>query len=195
MKVSKIAAQDQQYLRGLQERDPQILTDIYDRFFPVFDRYICNRGGDEADAKDVFQDAMVVLFRKQQEKTFELTSSFGTFLVAVGKRIWLKKASRRVKRPEQPLHGIDIPQDAEIDEKLERTEQHRLFRDKLAQLGEDCKKVLRLFFMGTPMSEIATEMGYTSEGYARKRKFKCKQKLTKLIKSDPRFEEIRYQGR
>ena len=33
-------------------------------------------------------------------------------------------------------------------------------------------------------------MGYKSDKYAKKRKYQCKEKLIKKIKSDPKFKEL-----
>ena len=183
--------QDQRFLHGLISQDPQALQAAYQRFYPGIAQHVQAKGGRAEDAEDVFQEAMVVVFRKLQDPDFELTCSLGTFLFGVSKKIWLNQASRRGRHPVQPLDDLEVAQAADIDTELERTERNRLFRAKLKQLGADCQKVLRLFFAGTPMTEIAQQMGYASESYAKKRKFQCKQKLTDLIKADPRYQEMR----
>lgn len=179
-----------EWLTGFRQRDPGVLREMYKAFFPGISKHILTRGGTREDAEDVFQDAMVVLFRKLNQPEFELSSKLGTYFFAVGKRIWLKRSSQRQKRPQLSLQPEKIDLRVEIDAELEQTERNRLFREKLAQLGEDCQKVLRLFMEGVSMSEIARQMSYASDGYAKKRKFQCKKKLTELIKADPRFKEL-----
>jgi hypothetical protein len=66
-----------------------------------------------------------------------------------------------------------------------------LYREKFQLLGDDCQKLLTLYFEKKNMEDIAKAMGFGSEGYARKRKFQCKEKLTKLIKSDERYGELK----
>lgn len=191
MKNRAVNRTDQAFLDGLRARDARTLQQAYQQFYPGIAQHVQARGGRAEDAEDVFQEAMVVVFRKLQDPAFELTSSFGTFLYGVSKKIWLRHASRRGRHPEQPLEDLEVVETTSIDAELERTERHRLFRAKLQQLGADCQKVLRLFFAGTPMTQIAQQMGFASEGYAKKRKFQCKQKLTDLIKADPRYQEMR----
>ncbi|MEM7658100.1 MAG: sigma-70 family RNA polymerase sigma factor [Bacteroidota bacterium] len=190
MKSPKQEKQLDQYLEGVRQRNPIVLKEVYTRFFPMLAQHVRTRGGREEDAQDVFQDAVVVLFRKAQDPDFELTSAFGTFLFGIGKKIWLKKASRRGKRPEQSLEDETLAEEFEVEAELERTERNQLFRAKIQQLGQNCQKLLRLFFEGRPMKKIAQEMGFASDGYAKKRKFQCKQKLTQLIKADPRYAEM-----
>lgn len=40
------------------------------------------------------------------------------------------------------------------------------------------------------MEMIAAQMGYSSEGYARRRKHQCKERLIERIKSNPAYEEL-----
>lgn len=44
-----------------------------------------------------------------------------------------------------------------------------------------------LFFDKTSMDEIARIMNYASEGYAKKRKFQCKEHLLQIVKADATF--------
>lgn len=163
---------------------------MYQAFFPALRKHVRANGGSKEDAEDVFQDTIVVIFRKLESPEFSLRSSFGTYVFAIGKRVWLHKISRRSKRPQTSLEDAAILQSESPDLQVERTEKYRFFREKLKQLGEGCQHVLKLFFAGESMADIAKKMGFASEGYAKKRKFHCKQQLTKLVKADPRFREL-----
>ena len=62
-----------------------------------------------------------------------------------------------------------------------------LYREKWMELPTDARRVLEMFyFKGMNMKDIAREMGYSSEGYARKRKYQCMNKLKQLIRNDTR---------
>ena len=52
------------------------------------------------------------------------------------------------------------------------------------------QKLLQLFFEKVSLKEIAKVMGYKSEKYAKKRKFKCKELLISRIKQDAEFKKI-----
>ncbi|MEM6261539.1 MAG: sigma-70 family RNA polymerase sigma factor [Bacteroidota bacterium] len=182
---------DQQpYLQGIRDRDPLVLKEIYLRFFPMIANHVQKNGGTEADARDVFQDTILVLFRKMQAPDFELTSSFSTYLFAVGKHIWLKQISRKRKNPSLSIEKVNLPDEESVEKALLITERNQLFRQKMKLLSEGCQRLLTLFFEGMSMANIAEQLGFASEGYAKKRKFQCKQKLTELIKADPKFSEM-----
>lgn len=177
---------NEDYVEGLTKRDPKLLNHIYREFFPGIAQYVRNGGGQEADAEDVFQEGLIVLYRKAA--SLELSSSFYTYFFAVCKRIWWKK---RGKSKELPMEELVIGTDmAELEVAIQETERLQLLRDKLAQLDEGCRKLLELFFQGMKMANVAQEMGFNSIGYAKKRKFLCKQRLVEMIKQDVRYREL-----
>ncbi|MBX2871519.1 MAG: sigma-70 family RNA polymerase sigma factor [Saprospiraceae bacterium] len=183
---------DEQYKEGLLKRDSFILEHIYQELFPGIAKHVLEHNGSQEDAEDVFQEGLMVLYRKAKGDALMLSSSFYTFLYAVCKRIWLKKKSRRKGRLALSLEEaelIQLAEDATLI--LEQSEQYALYRSKFELLGEACQQVLRLFFSGESMVEIAKEMGFSDARYAKKRKFICKEQLVKLIKSDSRYQELR----
>ncbi len=94
---------------------------------------------------------------------------------------------------------VSIPQDAAsiADDSFENMEQdkaaqrHLLYR-AFARLGEDCRKVLLMFFDGKTMAEIAEMMGLSGENNAVQRKHRCKEQLVALVKSYPEYRELRF---
>ena len=78
-----------------------------------------------------------------------------------------------------------------LSEEMDKRERLKLYREKFQLLGEDCRKILTLFYDGVKMDEIADKMGFASAGYAKKRKHRCKEKLVALITEDDRFNELK----
>ncbi|MBC7774160.1 MAG: sigma-70 family RNA polymerase sigma factor [Phycisphaerae bacterium] len=178
------------YLSAIVSGDRSGITQMYAALFPAIRRLVQDNGGSEDDAKDVFQDAVIVLYEKAQKPDFQLTSKFSTLLYGVCHNLW---RSRRQKKSNSEL---TIPDDAkyiaddshEID--LLQIERNKLFYKALRHLGKDCQILLELFFQKLSMNEIAQAMGFASEGYARVRKSQCKDRLVELIKSDAEFPEL-----
>ncbi len=192
MSLNKTANKDQHYLQGLKKQGEDVLHEIYDNYFPGIKSHVINNSGNDEDAEDIFHDALIVIYRKVKNDSLELTSSFHTYLFAICKNLWLKKLKRKKRKS-----GVTI-EDAEVltilndsEQEIETTERFALYREKFQLLGADCQKLLLLYFDKTNMEDIAKAMGFGSEGYARKRKFQCKEKLTKLIKADERFNELK----
>jgi len=178
-------------IRAIVQGDSKGLRKIYKEFLPRVRRLIVQNGGREEDAQDVFQSAILIVFEKASKRDFQLTSSFYTLLYGICRNIWgnrlQKKSFKEVTLPED----IKYKSDQNIEKDLERVEEQDLFWFAFKQLGEDCQKLLTLFFDKEKMESIAQVMGYTSVSYAKKRKFQCKEKLVKLVKADQRFEELK----
>ena len=66
----------------------------------------------------------------------------------------------------------------------------RIVTRSFALLKEDCQMVLNLYSDGYSYEEIARKMGMTSEAYARRKKYLCKEALMEIIKTDPEYQDL-----
>ena len=69
-------------------------------------------------------------------------------------------------------------------------EQEEELDSLLNALGDTCKKVLRLWQLSYSMKEIASELGYKSEGVARKKKRLCMKKLLEILDENPEIKNF-----
>ena len=182
---------DEAILDGLKKRDSGIIRYVYKEYYPTIKFLITTNSGTETDAEDVFQDALVVLFKKIAREDLILTSSFKTFLYSICRNLWLQRLDRRVFSNE----FLEIEDLSELQENLyleqpeEEQDKYRLFQQHFLRLSEDCKKILQLFLAKTSLKEIAEIMGFKTEKYAKTRKFMCKEKLKNAIINDPNFKK------
>jgi len=65
-----------------------------------------------------------------------------------------------------------------------------LFEQKIQELSENCRDLLKDYFNKIPYDEIVRKFNYSSENVAFQRMFKCKKKLKDLIKKDLRFKNL-----
>lgn len=165
--------------------DSLSLQQLYDKMLPAIERYVTKNSGDKQDAKDLFQEAVVVVFKKAKEVDFQLTSSLETFIFSISKRQWLYEL--RKKKGNLPFMEIVDSSGNEFDELIIKEERDNLYIKHFEKLSASCKDILRLFFSGLKMAEIANQLNFASEGYARKRKHECQTNLVKLIKDDPHY--------
>jgi len=178
------------YIAGIRNQDSRVIDAIYRKYHPAICKLVEQHHGTRDDAHDVFQEGLMVLFEKCRKEDFTLSSRFLTYFYAVCRNIWFnklrKKSNLRVTGDESSLLMLK----EESIPRLEQDERYFLYRKKFAELGEDCQRVLRLFIRGVSMEKIMEQMGYSSVGYAKKRKFICKEKLKALIEKDPSFREL-----
>lgn len=182
--------QDIDYVQGIKDSDSLTINLIYKNFHQAIVHLVETNQGTKADAHDVFQEGLLIVFQKTKEANFQLTSSFLTFFYAICRNIWYNKLKKRsIKEVTLAPELLSIIKE-EPDSSLQYSEQYFLYRKMFLQLGKDCQKLLDLFLQKTKMADIMQRMGYSSISYTKKRKFICKEKLVKLIKEDPEYQEL-----
>lgn len=179
---------DQEIFQGIHLKDNKILNYVYKSYFPNVRSFIFNNTGNEEDAKDIFQEALIAIFKTFRDKQFKIECSFNTYLYAVCRNLWLKQLKNNKKNPtinweinEERIYDLAIETSEEFNEVISENARAKLFHECFNELAPDCKEVLNLFLKKVPLKKIAEEMGYASEGYAKKRKYACKEMLIKKI--------------
>lgn len=175
---------DQELLKGLADHDPLAVEEIYRNNFGSIQAYVIKNSGFADDARDIFQEAIVVLFENAQSDSFELTCSIKTYLYSVSRRLWLKKVQK-----EKRLYGssmdvmedtVSVEDDLEIHEK--KDEEIMIMNKALKNIGEPCKSLLEAFYIQKKsMPEIAESFGYTNADNAKTQKYKCLVRLKKIF--------------
>lgn len=162
---------------------------IYNQQFPIVNGWLLKNGGNENDAADIFQEAMVILFEKAQQETFRLTCRIGTYVFAVSKHLWYKKLQRVQRQPDYlpAKTGADeSPDDLAYEEDINVQREREIHFEQLSsaldRLGEPCSSLLKAFYHhDKSMQEIAADFGYTNPDNAKTQKYKCLARLRKLF--------------
>jgi RNA polymerase sigma factor (sigma-70 family) len=168
-----------------------VLRAIYQNFSGKISNYIMQKGGSLDDAKDIFQDALLIVINKVQSTDFQLSSSFYTYLFSVNKYLWFNKSR------EKSRNNVSIPEDNTLrdDNNIERELLHKekdaIFHDNFKKLGELCQQLLTLFFEKKNMTFIAQQLNLKNEHTARTRKYRCRESLKKLMYNDNRYQELK----
>jgi RNA polymerase sigma factor (sigma-70 family) len=180
-------------LNGILRNDTIILQFIYKNFYSKINFFIKKNSGDDDDANDIFQEAIIIIFRKLKANELVLDCTFETYLYSVCRFLWLKQLDKRKVEKEKIKDNHEYNEDL-YDDGLEKVadlnERYKLYQKHFTNLGKDCQKVLQLYFDKVPLKNIAQIMGFKSEKYAKKRKFKCKEYLIKSIKQDLEYNKI-----
>jgi RNA polymerase sigma factor (sigma-70 family) len=155
--------------------------------YPKVEKMICRNNGSRDDAKDIYQEALIILYRKVTAENFTLSSQLGTYLFSVCRFLWLAEIRKRGKIPADSFNEEkDRVFAEEINQEAEKEKKFQLGEKAIASLGEKCRKILRLFYFDNKsMDEIAKLLGYGSENTAKNQKYKClesaKKKLEEII--------------
>ena len=186
---------DDDILNGLKLQDSKVLQLIYDNYYPSIEGFIINNTGNSDDAKDIFQEIVIVLYRRVKENNIQLTAALQNYVFSIGKLMWLKELEKRQKQGAQQYLFEDMPlnnDDNEIIAEIEYNARLKLFREKFEELTSNCKRVLRLFLNGVSLEEITEIMGYSSIQHTKNRRYRCKKQLIKTIREDYRYIKTGY---
>jgi len=180
-------------LNGIRRNDTIVLQYIYKNFYSKINFFIKKNSGDDDDANDIFQEAIIIIFRKLKSEDLVLDCSFETFLYSICRFLWLKQLEKRKLEKEKIKDNHEYNEDLYddgLESVVDQNERYRLYQKHFTNLGKDCQKVLQLYLDKVPLKNIAQIMGFKSEKYAKKRKFKCKDYLIKSIKQDLEYKKI-----
>jgi RNA polymerase sigma factor (sigma-70 family) len=180
---------EQQLLAALATGDRTATEQIYRQNYHIINGWLIKNGGSGADAADLFQEAIVVLYGKAQNEDFRLTCSIGTYLFAISKHLWYKKLQKQNREPallmdvgEEHEHGISGEDDINVHH--EREAHFEMLDSALDQIGEPCRSLLKAFYHhDKSMLEIAADFGYTNPENAKTQKYKCLTRLRKIFYS------------
>jgi RNA polymerase sigma factor (sigma-70 family) len=170
-------------LQGLAKNDRNAVETIYKQHYNMVQALIINNNGSLDDARDIFQEAMIVLYEKSKSGTFELHCQLKTFIYSVCRRLWLKKLQQLQKYSNQ-VDGLAevVPVEEELEQHEQRNIDFQVMEKALQGLGEPCKSLLEAYYLQKRnMTEIAESFGYTNADNAKNQKYKCLMRLKKLF--------------
>ena len=182
-KLSSSVPTDREVVLGILNNSDDALNKLYIGYFPMILQFILNNNGDEDDAKDVYQEGIIVLYNKIKSGDFELSSKLKTYLYSVCRRIWLKKLSQQSKKTNNIADFEDvISTDVDMEDHELKEEQFDKMQSALLHLGEPCKTIIQDFYINNlSMHDISEKFGYTNTDNAKTQKYKCLQRLKKLF--------------
>jgi RNA polymerase sigma factor (sigma-70 family) len=187
---------DQKYIYGLLINDMVLTNELYAKFSGKIKAMVLQNNGNETDAADVFQEALLSIYKSAKNKNFTLTCPLDAFLYMVCKNKWLnelsKRNSQKIKFTEtENFENIGYDSFKQTEEDNLRKQRKDLLMEKLAKLGEGAQQLLLLSWSGKSMEEVA-EILHVSYGYARKKKSEAMAKLIKLVKQSPEFNNLKW---
>ena len=185
IKYYTVANTDQELavLKAIGNNEKAAIEAVYKENFSLIQHFVVSNNGSEDDARDVFQEAMMVLYEKSKSPDFELTCQIKTYLYSVSRRLWLKKLQQS-RRIESQVENFDrvVPVEEDLEEHEKLNQQYLIMRTAMGKIGEPCKSLIEAFYVHRKnMHEIAGYFGYTNADNAKNQKYKCLVRLKKLF--------------
>lgn len=182
---------DNQIVKGIKDHDHYILKYLYTSLFPKVIHFVLNNNGSKEEAKDLFQETIIILYRRISGNELQIEKSFTSYFMVMIKLLWFKKLERNPQHSDNKEVLENIVDDTEeLFFKHQEARKYNLFQKHFRKLREDCKQILTLFLQKVPLKTIAEKIGSKSENYVKKRKHKCKNFLIDSIKADPDYNKV-----
>lgn len=153
------------------------LTDIYRKGFPNVARYVARHGGTFEEAKDVFQDALIILHEKMTAQ-IDLKGEQMAYLMGIARHLWFRRHEQNNR--ETSLDNL-IEQPDDMDEEPSFAENKLLAY--LQRAGKKCLDLLKaVYYDRLTMDEIAGQFDYSTPHSATVQKYKCLEKVRDTVK-------------
>lgn len=160
------------------EQREQTFTTLYQKAFPAVARYVAKMGGSFHQAKDIFQDALVIYYEKQLTIGIVINSSEKAYLLGIAKHLWLK--TYHANADNLPLDDTNAGEQA--DDTTENYATNKLMH-YLETAGQKCMEMLKAFYYDKlPLTQITEQFGYSGIRSATVQKYKCLEKVRETIK-------------
>lgn len=162
-----------------QERE-KMFYELYEQAFPLVAKFVSRMGGSFQDAKDIFQDSLVLFYEKTAGAEFELHTSASAYVTGIAKHLWIRKFKHDISNVSLDAweSSIQIPEDFFSP----TTSGNRLLLI-LERAGKKCLELLRAFYYDKlPVKDLAKMLGYSTSHSVSVQKFKCLEKVRDYIK-------------
>jgi RNA polymerase sigma factor (sigma-70 family) len=183
---------DQYLIDGLVQNDSSIINGIYKKYSGKILKWVQQNNGTHAEAEDVFQEAIIDIYRKAINQGFELSCPFDAFLFVVVRNKWfayLKSNKNKGVTITDKLESSIVEEDA--NKIMQYENQYQLLVDELNELHDGCKDLLKLSWGGLDMATVAEKLNVTY-AYVRKKKSLCMAKLIENIKNNNKYNELTF---
>jgi RNA polymerase sigma factor (sigma-70 family) len=182
-KRDKRLEKNKKVIDGILSGNQKIFNDLYEYEFPKVVNLIKRYSGNIENAKDVFQDAVIILIEKVYSNTLDLTCSIETYLFSICKYLWMNqlRQKERVVQMNKFLDKEHFTNDFSICF-YSTPDIYENVNSEINKLGDPCQQLLECYYYKQmSWEEIATKLGYASAASARNQKYKCLERIRSKI--------------
>jgi RNA polymerase sigma factor (sigma-70 family) len=174
---SKSGMDEQEIFERIRKGDEKALEFLYKKYYRMMTKLVITNSGTEEEARDIYQDALIVFWQKATSGNLVLTSKASTYIYSICQNLWRKELDRKKRLSNEEKDAAVMPD-------MDTPEREKIIARCIEQLGETCKKVLTYYyFEEMSMQDIAEKLGFANTDTAKTKKYKCKKKLDELVKA------------
>ncbi len=163
-----------------------VFEQLYETAFPVVAKFISKMNGSFQDARDIFQDALVIYYERSNNPGTHIRTTPEAYILGIAKNLWIRKFNRNRKHISLDSFEASIT----IPEDFFPSLKSKLILQFLETTGKKCMDLLHGFYYDNlTIREIREVFGYRNEHSATVQKYKCLEKVRDTIKEKSRIYE------
>jgi len=180
---------DNEIIECLRNRQSYVVNYLSERYMPMIRLMVFQMGGTIEDARDIFQDGLIIMLEKIDNKDFVLTCKFKTYLYCVCEHLWKTVLDKRRAAVNYFSRKEESEDEKDFTELIDHRMYEEIFHNVFESLDPVSQSILNLYWQDLSPQEIADKLGYTY-GYVRKKKCLAQSELTEKVKKHPDFKRI-----
>ncbi|HRN57108.1 MAG TPA: sigma-70 family RNA polymerase sigma factor [Agriterribacter sp.] len=170
-------------VEAIKADDEKVLKALYKENYGRVLQYVLQNSGSEPQAKDVFQEAFIVVWRNIQTGKFNIVenTSLSAYLFQVARYKWLDQLRSSAVKKTTELNDchtdmMTFEESNDID-----SERIMLIKKNFKKLGNNCRDLLsKFYYRKQSLKEIASVLNIT-EATAKNQKYRCMERLRAMI--------------
>ncbi len=174
-------------LKGLREGDQSVFRYIKVLTFPSIVLFIKQNKGTQLQAEEVFQDALIVVFKKLLKAPIKIDCKFSTYFLGICKIIW--KFEHQNGNPAMLLSVDILDEKEEIEDIYKESKEFNLYRKHFKKLKKRKQKILLASFSNETYNSLYMQFGFKSTEVFKSEVARIKKALIISLTSDPDFKK------
>lgn len=165
----------------------ELFVHAYETTFPKVASFVKKMGGSFEEAKDIFQDALVIYYEKKVSGRIHEDHQAAPYINGIARHLWYKKY--RENKTKRSLSTLPDLKQSEEEPKISET----ILRYVEAS-GKKCLELLKSFYYDKlNMKDLSDKFGFSGERSATTQKYKCLEKVREAIKERALTKEDFYE--
>ena len=174
---------DIEIVEKLRQGRTHFLDQCYSQAFPKVKRMITSKSGTDDDAKDIFQESIVVFYQNCLNPSFVLSSSISTYLYAISWRLWMKSLRDNGHFHMEITESTSIIEEFDFELESKNSDIMENVLSVMQTLGKNCKEILmQFYFKKLSFDAIAVNLDYKDERAVREQKYRCMKRIKEEMK-------------
>jgi RNA polymerase sigma factor (sigma-70 family) len=189
--VRTLYATDELLIEGIKLDRNDALEVLYKKYYTSVQHLVIANNGTEQDAKDIYQETIIIVYEKFRYGNTILSCSLKTFIYSIARNLWLKKLNGVQKKSisiDEHESFLDLSDDMSQAQNNEHL--YSKIEQAMQTLGEPCRSLIEDFYLkGLNISGITEKYAYNNSDTAKTQKYKCLMRLKRMFLNSTNEDE------